>query len=342
DQLEVLYKKIFDDIPSGIITVINQQNIISFNPAAERVTGYTAEEIIGREINRIIPNLKLDADMNFRSEVKLIRKDGKNIPIGYSFAKLNMPGTHDIYEVITLQDLSETKQMEQQIMQAEKMATIGEMAAGIAHELRNPLAAIMGAAEVLDASGDVKSHNQGLMNIITRECTRLQSTITDFLSFSKPVEPEKEFVPLLPLFKEIIQVLQHTQDWPEKCLSVIDIPEKMDCWADPQQIYKIFLNIMHNSCVALRNREGEIRIVAHENEDDKGAEQTVITITDTGRGIPDLIVEKIYEPFFTTRENGTGLGLSIVKQIINAHNGSITITSAENEGTTAEVRLPLP
>ncbi len=342
DQLEVLYKKIFDDIPSGIITVINQQNIISFNPAAERVTGYTAEEIIGREINRIIPNLKLDADMNFRSEVKLIRKDGKNIPIGYSFAKLNMPGTHDIYEVITLQDLSETKQMEQQIMQAEKMATIGEMAAGIAHELRNPLAAIMGAAEVLDASGDVKSHNQGLMNIITRECTRLQSTITDFLSFSKPVEPEKEFVPLLPLFKEIIQLLQHTQDWPENCLSVIDIPEKMDCWADPQQIYKIFLNIMHNSCVALRNREGEIRIVAHEDEDDKGAEQTVITITDTGRGIPDLIVEKIYEPFFTTRENGTGLGLSIVKQIINAHNGSITITSAENKGTTAEVRLPLP
>jgi len=99
---------------------------------------------------------------------------------------------------------------------------------------------------------------------------------------------------------------------------------------------------MHNSCVALRNREGEIRIVAHENEDDNGAEQTVITITDTGRGIPDLIVEKIYEPFFTTRENGTGLGLSIVKQIINAHNGSITITSAENKGTTAEVRLPLP
>ena len=342
DQLEVLYKKIFDDIPSGIITVINQQNIISFNPAAEKVTGYTAEEITGRDINKIIPNLKLDADMNFRSEVELTRKEGKNIPIGYSFAKLNMPGTKDIYEVITLQDLSETKQMEQQIMQAEKMATIGEMAAGIAHELRNPLAAISGAAEVLDASGDIKSHNQGLMNIITRECSRLQSTITDFLSFSKPVEPEKEFIPLLPLFKEIIQVLQHTQDWPEQCLSVLDIPEKMDCWADPQQIYKVFLNILHNSCVALRDREGEIQVSAHEVEDDTGSARTIITIRDSGKGMPSLIVEKIFEPFFTTRESGTGLGLSIIKQIINAHNGTITISSVENKGTTAEISLPLP
>jgi two-component system sensor histidine kinase PilS (NtrC family) len=232
--------------------------------------------------------------------------------------------------------------MEQQILQAEKMATIGEMAAGIAHELRNPLAAISGAAEILEASGDIRSHNQGLMNIITRECLRLQSTISDFLAFSKPYEPEKEFIRLLPMFKEIVQLLQHTQDWPEKCLSVFDIPEKMDCWADPQQIYKVFLNILHNSCVALRNREGEIQISAHEIEDDTGSERTIITIRDSGKGIPSHIVEKMFEPFYTTRENGTGLGLSIVKQIINAHNGTITISSAENKGTTAKISLPLP
>jgi two-component system sensor histidine kinase PilS (NtrC family) len=342
DQLEVLYKKIFDDIPSGIITVINQQNIISINAAAEKIIGYSAEEILGRDIKKLFPNLKLNADMNFRSEVELTRKDKKNIPIGYSFAKLNMPGTQDIYEVITLQDLSETKQMEQQVLQAEKMATIGEMAAGIAHELRNPLAAISGAAEILDASGDIRSHNQGLMNIITRECLRLQSTITAFLSFSKPYEPEKEFIRLLPMFKEIVQLLQHTHDWPEKCLSVLDIPEKMDCWADPQQIYRVFLNILHNSCVALRDREGEIQVSAHEVEDDTGSARTIITIRDSGKGMPSLIVEKIFEPFFTTRESGTGLGLSIIKQIINAHNGTITISSAENKGTTAEISLPLP
>ena len=222
------------------------------------------------------------------------------------------------------------------------MATIGEMAAGIAHELRNPLAAISGAAEVLDASGDINPHNQGLMNIITRECSRLQSTISDFLSFSKPMEPEKEFIRLLPLVKEMIQILQHTQDWPEKCKSVLDIPEKMDCWADPQQIHRLLLNILHNSCVALRNMEGEIRVIAKEVEDDTGLDKTVLTIIDTGRGIPNLIIDKIYEPFFTTSENGTGLGLSIVKQIINAHEGTINITSSENKGTTTEICLPLP
>jgi two-component system sensor histidine kinase PilS (NtrC family) len=342
DQLAVLYKKIFDDIPSGIITVINQKDIISFNPAAEKITGYSAEEVTGTDITGVFPSLKFNADMNLRSEVEIARKDGQNIPIGYSFAKLNMPGTTDKHEIITLQDLSETKQMEKQILQAEKMATIGEMAAGIAHELRNPLAAISGAAEVLAASGDIESHNQGLMNIITRECNRLQNTISEFLSFSKPMQPEKEFIPLRPLINEMIQILQQTKDWPEKCTALLEIPAKMDCWADPQQIHKLFLNLLHNSCVSFKNGGGEIRVTAREEEDTAGAERTVITIRDNGRGIPDHYIEKIFEPFFTTRESGTGLGLSIVKQIINVHEGAITITSTENKGTTAEFWLPLP
>ncbi len=341
DQLSVLYKKIFDDIPSGII-VLNQKNMISFNPASENITGFRSDEVVGKDINLPFPNLKLDADMNFRSEVEITTKDRKNIPIGYSSAKLNMPGTEDNFQIVTLQDLSQTKQLEKQMMQAKKMATIGEMAAGIAHELRNPLAAISGAAEVIDASGDIKSHNQGLMNIITRECNRLQSSINDFLSFSKPIEPEKEWVPLLPLVEEVIQLLKHTHDWAADCKSFIDIPEKMDCWADPQQIRQLLLNIFHNSCMALKSRDDEVRVIAREDADDSGAEKTVLTIIDNGRGIPDLIIDKIYDPFFTTRENGTGLGLSIAKQIVNTHGGGITISSKEHQGTTTEVWLPLP
>ena len=157
------------------------------------------------------------------------------------------------------------------------------------------------------------------------------------------MEPEKEFLPLLPLVKEVIQVLQHTHDWPVKCQAVVvEIPEKMDCWADPQQIRRLLLNILHNSCIALKNKGGEIRVIAKEAMDDAGTEKTVLTVIDTGQGISDLIIDKVYEPFFTTRENGTGLGLSIVKQIVAAHEGGITITSSENEGTTAEIWLPLP
>jgi two-component system sensor histidine kinase PilS (NtrC family) len=341
DQLSVLYKKIFDDIPSGII-VLNQKKIISFNPASENITGFRSNDIVGKDINLPFPKLRLDADMNFRSEVKITKKDRKNIPIGYSSARLNMPGTKDDFQIVTLQDLSHTKEMEKKMMQAEKMATIGEMSAGIAHELRNPLAAITGAAEVIDASGDIKSHNQGLMNIITRECNRLQTSINDFLTFSKPIEPEKEWVPLLPLIEEVIQLLRHTQDWPEECKSFIDIPEKIDCWADPQQIRQLFLNLFHNSCMSLKNEVDEIRVTAREATDDSGAEKSVLTITDNGKGIPDLIIDKIYDPFFTTRENGTGLGLSIAKQIVDTHGGGITINSKEHEGTTTEVWLPLP
>jgi len=341
DQLSVLYKKVFDDIPSGII-VLNQKKIISFNPASENITGFRANDIIGKDINIPFPNLKLESDMNFRSEVEITRTDRKNIPIGYSTARLNMPGTKDDFQIVTLQDLSKTKQMEKKMMQAEKMATVGEMSAGIAHELRNPLAAITGAAEVIDASGDIKSHNQGLMNIITRECTRLQDSINDFLTFSKPIEPEKEWVPLLPLVEEVIQLLRHTRDWPEDCQSILDIPEKIDCWADPQQIRQLLLNLLHNSCMALQNGADEIRVTARETKDDSGAEKSVLTIIDNGIGISDLIIDKIYDPFFTTRENGTGLGLSIAKQIVDTHGGGITISSKKHQGTTTEVWLPLP
>jgi len=341
DQLSVLYKKVFDDIPSGII-VLNQKRIISFNPASENITGFRANDIVGKDINLPFPNLRLDADMNFRSEVLITRKDRKNITIGYSTARLNMPGTEDDFQIVTLQDLSQTKQMEKKMMQAEKMATVGEMSAGIAHELRNPLAAITGAAEIIDASGDIKPHNQGLMNIITRECNRLQTSINDFLTFSKPLEPEKEWVPLLPLVEEIILLLRHTRDWPESCESIVDIPEQADCWADPQQIRQLLLNLLHNSCMSLRNEADEIRVTAGETTDDTGAEKSVITISDNGIGIPDLIIYKIYDPFFTTRENGTGLGLSIAKQIVDTHGGEITVTSKKNQGTTTEIWLPLP
>ncbi|MBW2467106.1 MAG: PAS domain S-box protein [Deltaproteobacteria bacterium] len=341
DQLSELYKKIFDDIPSGII-VLNQKNIISFNPSSEHITGFRFNEVVGKNINLPFPGIKLDAEMNFRSEVEITTKDRKKIPIGYSAARLNMPGTDDDFRIVTLQDLSRTKEMERKIIQAEKMATIGEMSAGIAHELRNPLAAISGAAELIDASGDIKPQNQGLMNIITRECNRLQNSINDFLTFSKPLEPEKEWVPLLPLVQELIQLLQHTEDWPENCKSFIEIPEKMACWADPEQIRQVLLNIFHNSCVALRDRTGEIRIRAEEVTDDSGIDKTFITVSDNGAGIPDLIIEKIYEPFFTTHENGTGLGLSIARQIATTHGGGIIISSVEHQGTTAEIWLPLP
>ena len=342
DQLSVLYKQIFDDIPSGVITVLNSREIISFNPASEKISGYTAGEIVGRDVTEIFSDLKLDGENRHRSEVELIKKDGKKIPVGYSFAKLNMPGSSDDHQVMTLQDLSETKSMEKLVLQAEKMATIGGMAAGIAHELRNPLAAISGAAQVLDACGDIQTSNQGLMNIITRECSRLQGSITDFLQFSKPSSPEKEWVPLLPLVNEVIHLLEHTHDWPDKCKAIADIPEKMDCWADAQQIHRLLMNLLHNSCVAVKNKEGEIRIIARETVAENGEERTVITIIDNGIGISDLIVDQIFEPFFTTRENGTGLGLSIVKQLVDTHDGSVTISSRENEGTTVEVSLPLP
>jgi len=194
DRLAVLYKQIFDDISTGIITVDTIGSITSFNSSAGFITGYTANEIMGKNIETIFPELSSKKNEIMRPMTDLRKKDGTKIPVGYSWTRLHMPGDCENCRVYTMQDLSKIKKMEEQIHQAEKMAAIGEMAAGIAHEFRNPLAAISGASQVLGNEFEADSPSHSLMKIIIRECDRLEGTISDFLHFSKPATPEKNLV----------------------------------------------------------------------------------------------------------------------------------------------------
>ncbi|MFA6499022.1 MAG: ATP-binding protein [Desulfurivibrionaceae bacterium] len=340
DRLSFLYKQIFDDINTGIITVDANHRVTSFNRAAELITGYRPDEILGQELSQGFPGLETPLFDDERRHMAVIaRKSGETIPVGYSCSRLNTPDDKENGYVFTLQDLSQIKKMEAQVQQAEKMATIGEMAAGIAHELRNPLAAISGAVQLLDRETWASSVNKRLFGIIMRESDRLDATIHEFLLFSKPISPEKKWFSLLALAREAIETLGQDTDWNPALTLDLEIPPDLDCWADPQLVRQVLLNLIANSANACRNKE-EGRILLRAEKKPEVA--IVLEIVDNGHGIPESIRGKIYEPFFTTRETGTGLGLAIVRQIVHSHGGDISLRDYQPQGTIFSVSLPLP
>lgn len=347
DRLSFLYKQIFDDINAGIITVDDNNRVTSFNRAAELITGYRPGEILGQEISRPFPGLETGLLHDERRHMSVLpRKNGETIPVGYSCSRLNAPDDSKNGYVYTLQDLSQIKKMEAQVQQSEKMATIGEMAAGIAHELRNPLAAISGAVQLLDRETQDSSINKRLFSIILRESDRLDATINEFLLFSKPVNPEKEWFPLGDLAREAMETLGQDPSWNPDLTIALEIPPDLDCWGDPQLLRQVILNLVANSAKACRNMEkGRIKlradaIAAMDKETQESA--IVLEISDNGHGIPENLREKIFEPFFTTRETGTGLGLAIVSQIVHSHGGEISLRNSQPQGAIFSVSLPLP
>jgi two-component system, NtrC family, sensor histidine kinase PilS len=347
DRLSFLYKQIFDDINTGIITVDADNRITSFNRAAELITGYKSGEVLGLELSRPFSGLETPLLHDERRHMTAIpRKNGETIPVGYSCSRLNTADDNENGYVYTLQDLSQIKKMEAQVQQAEKMATIGEMAAGIAHELRNPLAAISGAVQLLDRETRDSSVNTRLFGIIMRESDRLDATIHEFLLFSKPVNPEKEWFSLRVLSQEALETLSQNQGWDPALTLDLEIAPDLYCWGDPQLISQVLLNLVANSANACRNMK-KGKIVLRAEETTAGHKETpepaiVLEIVDNGHGIQESIREKIYEPFFTTRETGTGLGLAIVRQIVHSHGGEISLRDCQPQGTVFSVRLPLP
>jgi two-component system sensor histidine kinase PilS (NtrC family) len=342
DRLALLYKQIFDDIATGIITVDSQGRISSFNRSAGIITGYDAIDVLGKKIKKVFPELSIVNTDSLRPMTYLQKKKGEKIPVGYSWTRLNMPGDSENSRVYTMQDLSIIKKMEEKVRQAEKMAAIGEMAAGIAHEFRNPLAAISGAAQVLENDFIPDTPAGSLMNIIIRECDRLELTIGQFLQFSKPATPEKSWLSILGIVQECCDLLNQGGKWDERFTVRTEIPENLDCWADARQVKQIILNLMENAHNALEQNGGTITVSASEVMVE-GQEKTLVQVADTGPGIEKKNIEQIFDPFFTTRENGTGLGLAIVRQLVESHGGQVWAeNSSGGEGAVFSFTLPFP
>ena len=350
-SLEVLNNDIVRNISSGLLTVDDKGFITSFNAAAEDITGYLLEEVYGKNVKEIFGDVDITSMLaetgDFptkerpRLETCFKRLDGKEYYLGFSISQIKRSESEQIGNIIFFQDLTDLKRMEKELRQADKLAAIGGFAASIAHEIRNPLASISGSIELLtkDLSLDLRDDNKRLMDIVIREVDRLNKLIGEFLNYARPSAPQKTDIDLNTIMDETIEMIINSET---KIRNIVINNNKgaiPPIQADEGQLRQLIWNLIKNAADAI-NIAGEIIITTHLAliGGEKGVE---FLIKDNGCGIADKEALKIFNPFYTSKEDGNGLGLSVVHSIVEAHGGLITLNSIPDEGSTFSVIFPL-
>lgn len=346
-DLRVLHERIVESIRSGLVTTDLSGEIYTFNAAAAEITGYRSEEMIGKTIFALFGNIHLPISDSLdatdtgehppRFETDILTPDGFAVRVGYAISPLvgETGGTTGL--ILTFQDLTEIRTMEENVRRKDRLAAVGRVAAGLAHEIRNPLGAMRGAIQVLQAQTPPESSQASLMEIILRESDRLNKIITNFLTYARPRVSNFSEIDVREAVSDTFTLLKHSPDVKENHKLETDLPDQpVFVSADPTQLKQIFWNLARNAIQAMPDG-GNLKIKL---EPMPSRERIRILFEDSGRGMSANQVEQLFEPFSNSTTGGTGLGLSIVYQIVRDHSGTINVKSGEGSGTIITVELP--
>jgi len=382
--LQNLHQAIVANVPSAIMTLDLAGHVVTFNQAAERITGFEFEALRDHPWQatpfRVCSGLGpffAHPDPSFPPppvEVYLTRRDGRAIPVGIAFSPLRGEDGNPVGLVAIFQDLTERKQVEEQLRRADRLAALGQLAASIAHEIRNPLAAISGSVEVLREDQVLAVPSRELLEIVLREAHRLKLITGQFLDFAKPRPLLSRPCPLRPLVEETLYLLAKSGErHPGTTWAVTEEPPDLSVLADSDQLRQVVWNLCLNAIqampeggrltIALRaapagsqlveSSIGQLgktepsirrdqltnRPVDHSTSPSEDDEWVEMAFQDTGRGIPPQELERVFDPFYTTRASGTGLGLAIARKILESMGGRIAVASRPNAGTTFRLWL---
>jgi two-component system sensor histidine kinase PilS (NtrC family) len=334
-DLKAFSRYIIESMPSGIFTTDLNRNIISFNAAAQEITKLSHADVAGKTPETIFPFLSQHEEPAERIDGEL-QRNGETFPIGMRLSKLKDSSGNPIGLIGVFQDLTELKAMESEVKRKEKWAFIGELSASIAHELRNPLASLKGSMEMLREKKVSEEHADHLMRIALSEMDRLNGIITDFLLYARPHELDKKPFDLHRSLNDVITLLQSSESKGEHVTISTKLEGSLNISGDSRQLQQVFWNLGLNAVDAVSDG-GNVHIYTRNSN--KRAE---VCFRDSGQGIIESDVDKIFYPFFTTKEKGTGLGLSIAQKIVEEHGGKIVVESGEGtKGTTFKVILPV-
>lgn len=338
---------IVQSVPDGMVAVDAGRRVTFMNPAALSVLGFSADEVLGRPCVEILGNPPCVADCFLaggsgapsarREEMGLITKTGRPIRVIKTVAPLQDEDGRVAGAVETIRDITQTRRLEEKVRQSERLASVGKLAAGVAHEINNPLSAVIGISGVLLRRLPADHADRGPLQEISDYGKRCARIVRDLLNYARQMPPEKRSTDMNRLVRESVQRIERAN--PDKRFSVtFDLdPLLPEVLADPYQMEQVFSNIVLNAVQSL-NGEGEVRIVSDLNGD-----HIRISVIDNGCGIPPENRSRVFEPFFTTKPQGTGtgLGLSISYGIVSGHGGTIDVESEEGIGTCFTVHLPL-
>jgi two-component system, NtrC family, sensor histidine kinase PilS len=342
-DLQALNQHVIDSLPSGLVTTDPAYRILSFNNAAETITGVTFQAVVGRPLDevlqlppRLLETLGSDARAT-RAEVRYRPADGRReIEIGLTATQLKTPGGRAGL-LITFQDVTNVKRLERDAAIQARLAAIGEMAAGIAHEIRNPLASMSGSIQILRQELPLSSEQEQLMDIVLRESERLNTTIRSFLAYARPQHFQITRFDVRRALNDTALLLRNSSEIGEAHVIDVDVPPyELSYEADEGQIKQIVWNLATNGLRAMPGG-GRLRLGA---AFESGGDVVVLTVQDGGTGIPPEELENLFQPFYGRFAKGSGLGLAIVHRIVSDYNGEIQVSSPPGEGTTIAVRLP--
>lgn len=332
-DIESYNEYILQSVPSGVISIDGHGKITKINYVASQTLGINARELTGRHHKEVLPdalaNLFEAGATIRRKDVQIVRQPGKKIMLGVSLTPLLNASRESIGQLLVFSDMTELKALEAQAELRNRLSSLGEMTAGMAHELRNPLAVIAGYLKLLSQKTDPSASY--MIEAISKEVAGINRIISDFLSFARPDNLSLSTVDLAKLMSGCIENMAGARDDIRVCISGTEIPE-ITC--DEMLVKQAFTNLVQNALDAMPEG-GELRI-------DFASEGNAVDIrvSDSGMGISENMMEKIFLPFYTTKTDGTGLGLSIVQKIIISHQGAITAESSE-KGASFRIRLPV-
>jgi PAS domain S-box-containing protein len=330
-SVEMYNEDILQSVPSGVVSFDQESRITKMNAAAEHILEMKESDVLMKECQEVFRNPITELidrkETVERAEVSYLTGSGKRIWLGLNVSPLKDSKVRDIGQLLVFTDLTELKAFQSQKDLRDRLSTLGEMSAGIAHELRNPLAVISGYTKML--SKKVEDSMKPAVESIAKEVTVMDRIITDFLSFAKPTDLIVSKVDLQDLLEGCLSSLEDISSGVQTSVSIAMLPHIN---ADEVLLRQACTNLLQNAIESMPDG-GELKINGFMDD------HICISISDTGHGIPESIRDKIFLPFYTTKERGTGLGLAIVHKTVVSHGGDIKV-DIEDKGTTFTIRFP--
>lgn len=339
------WRAIVESAVDGII-VIDRRGIIEFfNPAAERMFGYTPDEVTGRNVSVLMPEPHASVHDGYIARymesrvphiigigraVEARRKDGALFPVHLSVGPVSVEGQTKFAGII--RDLTEQMELERKLREEAALARIGELATVLAHEVRNPLAAVSATMQVL--AEKLTSHNdREIVDEALLRLDALNAMMTDLLLYARPPKPNLEALNVTALVESLVAFLRMDPAWGPARSRVSGDPQLV--FADAELLKVALQNLLLNALQAMEGR-GEVGVAV-----DRDGDFVNLDVVDSGPGIPDAAMPRLFTPFFTTKARGTGLGLPTARRIARAHGGDVQVISTGSAGTTIRLRLPL-
>jgi two-component system sensor histidine kinase PilS (NtrC family) len=331
-DLFTLHQDIVRSLASGLITIAPDGTVLTANDAACDILGVDLKEISNRPVETVMPGLTALLEKGPARRADLTLPDG--LTIGVTVSPLRDVRDQVLGRVVNFTDLTDLRRLEQDMRRAERLATVGQLAAGVAHEIRNPLASISGSIQLLKAA-PASEDDRALMDIVNREIDRLNVLIGDLLDYANPRPSQAVDFDLDVLVRETVQVARGDQAFADIEVAT-NIAGPLPVRADSSKLRQVMWNLLRNAAEAASSGGKHVNVSAHlEGEDD-----VLIVVGDDGPGIAPDQLARIFDPFFTTKEKGTGLGLATCHAVIAEHGGSIDVQSTLGTGTQMTVTLP--